>query len=311
VVHMQRIGCLSLCISQYRELVIVAVGAVIGLTVQSPLAWLVRHQGIDTLLVILVFSTAVTIDPLALRRLPASWRALSLALVVGVSVLPAFSWLAAHLVHRGALHDGVLTIGLAPCEIASIATTAMAGGDVALAGGVLIGSTVLSVAAAGPILALETRGASVHAGHAGHILVNLLIIVAAPLVAGIAVRSVVRLTPRAEVVASTTGTLAVAALVALVAAEVHFSTEYLAVLAALLAFLIASSIVGHLVGRTGERASANALLLTISMRDFAIAAGMAAAAFGPRAAAPLGLYGITVLVWGTGVAGFLRARRPA
>ena len=43
------------------------------------------------------------------------------------------------------------------------------------------------------------------------------------------------------------------------------------------------------------------------MRDFAIAAGLAAVAFGPAAAAPLGLYGVTVLVWGTGIAGFKRA----
>lgn len=34
------------------------------------------------------------------------------------------------------------------------------------------------------------------------------------------------------------------------------------------------------------------------MRDFAIAADLAVAAFGPAAAAPLGLYGILVLVWG-------------
>ena len=45
------------------------------------------------------------------------------------------------------------------------------------------------------------------------------------------------------------------------------------------------------------------------MRDFAIAAGLATAAFGPDAAAPLGLYGIAVLVWGTGAAGFMRAER--
>jgi predicted Na+-dependent transporter len=52
------------------------------------------------------------------------------------------------------------------------------------------------------------------------------------------------------------------------------------------------------------------LLLTTSMRDFAIAAGLAAAAFGPAAAAPLGLYGILVLVWGTAAAGLLRQRHP-
>ena len=46
------------------------------------------------------------------------------------------------------------------------------------------------------------------------------------------------------------------------------------------------------------------------MRDFAIAAALAAAAFGPQAAAPLGLYGIAVLIWGTATAGGLR-RRPA
>jgi hypothetical protein len=42
------------------------------------------------------------------------------------------------------------------------------------------------------------------------------------------------------------------------------------------------------------------------MRDFAIASGIAAAAFGTAAAAPLGLYGIMVMLWGTGVAGALQ-----
>ena len=49
------------------------------------------------------------------------------------------------------------------------------------------------------------------------------------------------------------------------------------------------------------------------MRDFAIAAGLAGSAFGTAAAAPLGLYGILVLVWGAAAAGFLRRStyRPA
>jgi len=41
---------------------------------------------------------------------------------------------------------------------------------------------------------------------------------------------------------------------------------------------------------------------------FAIAAGLATAAFGASAAAPLGLYGVLVLLWGTGAAGWLRKR---
>jgi predicted Na+-dependent transporter len=295
-------------LSKYRELVLVGAAAVIGLTVHRPLLWLVRHQGIDAFLVVLVFSTALGIAPRSLRRLPSSWRPLCLALAVGIGVLPLLSWLAAQLVTLGALRHGVMTIGLAPCEIASIATTAMAGGDVALAGGVLIGSTVLTVALAGPILAIEAPGTSVHPGH---IVVNLLLIVAAPLAAGVTLRSLVALPPRAELAASNTSALAVAVLVALVAAEVRFSTAYVPVVAAVLAFLAASAVVGHLVGQIGGRASRQALLLTVSMRDFAIAAGLATAAFGPAAAAPLGLYGVAVLVWGTGAAGFMRARAPA
>jgi predicted Na+-dependent transporter len=77
-----------------------------------------------------------------------------------------------------------------------------------------------------------------------------------------------------------------------------------------MAFLAGSAFVGRLLGAGTRRPSAIALLLTTSMRDFAIAAGLATAAFGPAASAPLGLYGILVLVWGTAAAGFLRKRHP-
>jgi predicted Na+-dependent transporter len=252
------------------------------------------------------------------------------------------------MVPAGPLRDGVLTVGLAPCEIASVATTAMAGGEAAVAAGLLIGSTVAAVAVAGPILALE-------AGHAGFspggVISNLVLVVALPLAVGIALRasappaagvraerspraltppaagvraerSPTRIslrawlpattralaTPRAQRIASHVALAAVAALVALIAAEVHFSAGYAAVAAALVVFLLASVVVGRLLGLRAPRPVAAALLLTTSMRDFAIAAGLAAAAFGPAAAAPLGLYGILVLVWGTAAAGALRRR---
>jgi predicted Na+-dependent transporter len=292
-------------LSDYRELAIVAVAAAVGLTVQGPLAWVVRHQGIDVFLVILVFFTALTIAPHTLRELPAAWRRLSVALLAGITVLPALSWLVAHLVDAGHLRDGVTAIGLAPCEIASIATTAMAGGDVALAGGLLLGSTLLTVALAGPILAAEASGTTLDPWH---ILVNLVCIVAVPLGVGVACRGMLPLPRRALEAASSISTLSVAALVALVASEVHFARSYLALLVAVVAFVVASAGVGLLVGRGGTPSAKGALLLTLSMRDFAIAAGLATAAFGPDAAAPLGLYGIAVLLWGTGGAGFMRAR---
>ena len=289
----------------YPELIAVLVAAAVGLSVQPPLAWLANHQGINILLAVLVFATAITIEPAALRRLAATWRSLLAALAAGITVLPALSWAVSRIAAAGSLRDGIMTVGLAPCEIASVATTAMAGGEAALSAGVLIGSTVIAVAAAGPILTLEAGHADVHPGH---IIVSLALVVALPLAAGVLLRARVSLGAGAERAAVTTAALTVAALVALIAAEVHLSARYLAVALALVVFLAGSALVGRLLGARARRAPAVALLLTTSMRDFAIAAGLAAAAFGPAASAPLGLYGILVLVWGTAAAGVLRKR---
>lgn len=289
----------------YPEFVTVLGAAIIGLCVQPPLAWLARHQGINVLLAVLVFATALTIEPAALARIAAAWRSLAGALAAGIIVLPALSWAVSLMVTAGPLRDGIMVVGLAPCEIASVATTAMAGGEAVLSAGVLIGSTVTTVLLAGPILTLE-------AGHAdvspGSIIANLALVVALPLVAGIAVRAKAPLAAQAGKAAGLTAMIAVAVLVALVAAEVQLSARYLTVALALVVFLAASALLGRLLGIGARRPARAALLLTTSMRDFAIAAGLAATAFGPAAAAPLGLYGILVLVWGTAAAGVLRQR---
>ena len=52
------------------------------------------------------------------------------------------------------------------------------------------------------------------------------------------------------------------------------------------------------------------MLLPVAMRDFAVAAGIATAAFGPAAAAPLGAYGVLVLLAGS-LAAIIARRRPA
>ncbi len=287
----------------YPELIAVLAAAVLGLSVQPPLAWLAGHQGISVLLAILVFATALTIEPAALRRVATAWRPLLAALAAGITVLPALSWLAAQLVAPGPLRYGVMAAGLAPCEIASVATTAMAGGEAALAAGLLVGSTVITVAAAGPILTLEAGHATVSPGH---IIASLALVVALPLAAGLLLRARVPLAARAERGAGVTAMAAVAALVALIAAEVHLSARYLTVTLALAVFLAGSALTGRFLGSRTARPASTALLLTASMRDFAIAAALAAAAFGPAAAAPLGVYGILVLIWGTAAAGLLR-----
>lgn len=292
-------------VSGYPELLAVLAAAILGLSVRPPLAWAADHRGISILLAVLVFATAVTIEPAALRRLTSAWRPLLAALAAGIIVLPALSWAVSRIVAAGPLRDGVMTVGLAPCEIASVATTAMAAGEAALSAGVLIGSTLITIVASGPVLALESGHAGVHPGR---IIASLALVVALPLFAGIALRARTTLTARAERAANATAVAAVSALVALIAAEVQLSARYSVVALALVAFLAGSALTGWLLGAGSRRPAGVAVLLTTSMRDFAVAAGLATAAFGTAAAAPLGLYGIFVLVWGTAAAGILRRR---
>jgi predicted Na+-dependent transporter len=313
-------GGLRRLITGYPELAAVLAAAAVGLTVQPPLAWLASHQGISILLAVLVLATGVTIEPAALRGAARSWPSLLAVVAVGITVLPALSWALSRFVAAGPLRDGVMTVGLAPCEIASVAVTAMAGGEAALSAGVLIGSTVTTVAVAGPVLAFEAEDSALRSANSlysasavdpGHIIASLSVVVALPLAAGVALRARVPVARRAGPAAAVTATAAVAALVAVIASQVRLSGRYLPVAAALVLFLAGSAVAGRLLGVRPARPAAAAVLLTTSMRDFAIAAGLAAAAFGPAAAAPLGLYGILVLAWGTAAAGVLRLRsRP-
>ena len=307
--HVRHSDRIRRAVERYPEVIIVLVAAALGLTVPAPLRWMVDHRGIDALLVVLVFATGLTITLGDLSRVSIHRRRISLALVCGVTILPALAWVVARAVGAGPLRNGVLTIGLAPCEIASVATTTMAGGQAAVAAAVLIASTGLTVVLAGPILLLEAGHASVHPLE---LIVNLALIVVMPLAAGIGVRAVrrVRLEPRRRraLSANDVSTASVAALVALIASEVHPSMAYVAVLAASVAFVAASAALGLVLCRGADRTVAVPVMLTISMRDFAIAAGIAAGAFGAPAAAPLGLYGIVALVWGTVLAGFSRNR---
>ena len=290
-------------------LVAVVAAVAVGLGARAPLAWVDRHGGIDVALVCLVFASALTVAPAGWRRAGGQWRVLLAPLLAGVTILPALAWGLARFVGAGPLRDGVLAAGLAPCEIASVAATTMAGGDTALAAGMLVGSTVLTAALAGPLLSLEAGGAAVPTGR---IVVDLSLVVVVPLVAALAVRAASPRTARIERPAGAVAAASVTVLVALVAAQVHLSSGYWPVALALGAFLLVSAALGWGLGRR-RPGHASALLLTVSMRDFAVAAALASAAFGAAAAAPLGLYGVMVLGWGAVVAGRRRhegKRRP-
>ena len=310
------LGILALAVGQiaaraadtHIELVLLVGAVVLSQAVPEPARFLVDHRGLDVSLAVLVFATAIAIPPSAFRGLTTRAGRLVFALCAAALVLPVLSWSVSRLVTTVALRRGVLAVGLAPAEIASVATTSLAGGDSAVAAGMLVGSTLITVAGAGFALRFLGSGADIHPVS---LLTNLGLVVGAPMILGVAIRTKITLSERQEATLERICVAVVTLLVWLVASQVRLSGAYVLVAVALLLFLFGSALLGRVLGIGAPAPVATALLLTTSIRDFAVAAGIAVAAFGATAAAPLGLYGVIAIGWGIAIATIRPTARPA
>ncbi len=290
-------------------LALVIAAAVLGWRVPGVPRLLDRHQAISVVLAILVFASAMTVPAGVLHRVRSLAPRLGLVVIATAVALPLLAFALSRLLGPGALRDGVLAVGVAPAEVASVAITGIAGGEVGAAAVLLVASTLICVAVAGPILALVGG----HGVSSVHVLISLVIVVGVPLVAGLAVKRLAATGERVDLGSQAVAIVAVIVLVWLVSGQVRVSAAYGTLLAVLVALILASAALGLLFGWRAERRARTSVVLTVSMRDFAVASGIAAAAFGPAAAAPLGLYGVLVMAWGALVARQLsrRARRAS
>ena len=293
-------------VRDYAEVLVVLVVAALALLVPDPGRWLADRHAVDVALAALVLITALGIPAGAGAALARHRVRLLATLGVVALVLPFLGWLASRLVADEVLRHGVLTLGVAPAEVASVAAVGVADGDTAAGSGLLIGSTLLAVLVAGPVLSLLGGGGQ--AVDVAGVLANLALIVAVPLLVGLALRHRLPSSPVRTRLEELGPVVLVAVLVGLVASEVHLSRAYLGVVAALVVFVVGSTGLGLALARGDDRGLGRAVLLTTAMRDFAIAAGIATSAFGVASAGPLGLYGVLVIIWGLAVAGFLRRR---
>jgi len=291
-----------------EEVVLVVGVAVFSQAVPEPARLVLDHRGLDAALAALVLVTALTIPLSRMLTLRHRSRRLLAALAASTVLLPVLSWAVARLVTTASLRRGVTVVGVAPAEIASVAATSLAGGDPSVAAVLLVASTLVTVAGAG--VALRALGGAAQLD-AGGLLGHLALIVGAPMLVGLVVRARVPAVARAEDQLTRVSLALVTVLVWLVASQVRLSSAYVAVAGALLLFLAGSVVLGAVLGWRATPPVATAVLLSTSMRDFAIAAGIAVAAFGVSASAPLALYGVLVLVWGLLVAARGRARRAA
>jgi predicted Na+-dependent transporter len=279
--------------------------AAVGIAWPAPGRHLDAGNAILITLAVLVFCTGASLTFSDIGALRTASGRLVLVLAGSTVALPVFAWLASHLVSGAALRGGVLAAGVAPAEVASVALTGLAGGEAALAAGLLVASTVVTVLLAGPILSL--LGAHSATSQLG-LLATLALVVALPLVAGSAVRSLDPFGGREQAVIRVLGTVSLLVLLWEVASQLHLGASDLRALLALLAYLAGGIVLGWLLATGASPGQRTAIVLPTAMRDFAVAAGIAASAFGAEATALLGLYGLLVLIFGTIAAYTVRRR---
>jgi predicted Na+-dependent transporter len=274
-------------------LVLVAAG--LGVALPAPGRRLDAHGAILITLAVLVFCTGSSVTFADFKGLRTAYRWMALVLAATTIVLPVLAWLASRLVTGPVLQGGVMAAGVAPVEVASVALTGLASGEVAVAAGLLVASTLLTVLLAGPILLL--LGAHSTTSQAG-LLATLALVVALPLIAGCGMRTIDPFRGRDRSPIDVVGMASLLVLLWEIASERRLHASDVLVAVALLAYLAAAAVMGWLLALRAPAPRRTTVILTTAMRDFAVAAGIAASAFGTAAAAPLGIYGVMVLVFG-------------
>lgn len=286
---------------------LVLIAAAVGVGFPGPGRRADAADAILFTLAVLVFSTGAAMTFRELGAVRHAARRLAIVLPVTTVGLPVLAWLASRLVSGVALRGGILSAGVAPTEVASVALTGLAGGDAVLAAGLLAASTILTVLLAGPILGIA--GAHSSASQLG-LLSTLALVVALPLIGGSAMRSLDPYRGREQAIVRVLGTASLLVLLWEVASQLHLRASDARVLLALLAYLAGGVILGCLLAIGAPPARRTAIVLPTAMRDFAVAAGIATSAFGAAAAAPLGIYGLLVLIFGTVAVYVVRPRQP-
>jgi predicted Na+-dependent transporter len=274
---------------------LVLICAGLGIAVPGPGRRLDANGAILVTLAVLVLCTGTSVTFADISGLRTASRRMVLVLAVTTITLPVLAWLASRLVSAPVPRSGVLAAGVAPVEVAAVAFTGLAGGEVATAAGLLVASTLLTVLLAGPILAL--LGGNPATSPLG-LLLTLALVVAVPLIAGCALRTVDPFGGRDRPLIEVLGIASLLVLLWEVASELQPHAGEGLVAVALLAYLAGCVALGWLLARGAPSPRRSAVILPTAMRDFAVAAGIAASAFGIAAAAPLGIYGVMVLVFG-------------
>jgi bile acid:Na+ symporter, BASS family len=260
----------------------------------------------DWLLAALVLFTALGIAPSQLATLRERKLALAALVLAPFMFLAPLAWGVSRLFAEP-VREGVLALGVSSTEVAAVGLVALAGGSAVLALGALTGSLVVSALAGPPLLSLLAGSTDIAVGE---LVGRFALVVLLPLAAGLGVRA---LAPRLREAEGDLAGLAAITLVLLVYAAMSGTGEGGQLLSAALAgmlFLVVSAapVAAWISVAPPELRVTGALV--IELRDFAVAATLAAQAFGPPAATVAGVYGVLMLLAGAAAAHLLPTPAP-
>jgi BASS family bile acid:Na+ symporter len=256
----------------------------------------------DLVLAALVLFTALGIAPAQLASLADRKAALGLLVVAPFVALAPLAWLISRL-FSGSVRDGVLALGVSSTEVAAVGLVALAGGSAVLALGALTGSLVVS-ALAGPLVLGALSGGSSDVA-VGPLVGRFALVVVVPLAVGLLVRWRVTRLDHAEGELGGLGTIAVVVLVYAAMSGARQGGDPLPALAAGALFLVASAAPAAAWTALAPAELRSTGALVVELRDFAVAAALAAQAFGPAAATVSGVYGVLMLLLGSAAAHLL------
>ena len=253
----------------------------------------------DLVLAALVLFTALGIPPSELASLRPRKGVLAVLVFAPFALLVPLAWAISRLFDEP-VSDGVLALGVASTEVAAVGLVALAGGSAVLALGVLAGSLVVSALAGPPVLELLAQGGTDVA--VGELVGRFALVVLLPLGLGLAARG--RFARLREVDAELAGLSSVTVVLLLYCAMsgAPSGEELLSAAAGSALFLLVSGMAvaaWTLVAPNDLRFTG---ALVIELRDFAVAAALAAQAFGPAAATVSAVYGVLMLLLGAAAA---------
>ena len=271
---------------------LVLAGAALGLLFPSS----ALANRTDVLLAIFVLVTVLGIEPSELLALRHRWRTVALLSVAPFVALVPVAYALGRL-FESPTREGVLALGLGPTEVAAVGLAALAARDATLVLATVIVSFVVSAIAGPPLASALAAGEA----NTGALLVRFALVLILPLAVGLVARGTAPAIEHYEPFLEAAASFTIAVLVYAALGDLD-TGNLVATLAASGAFLAASAVIASLATCVHNRDARENAPFVIALRDFAVAAALAAQAFGGPAAAVPAVYGVLMLLAGTALA---------